>query len=34
MYHFINYADLGCLIEKIDGCEYNPENYSSITKVV
>ena len=33
MYHFRNYADLGCLIEKIDGCEYNPEN-SSITKVV
>ena len=33
MYHFINYADLGCLIEKIGGCKYNPEN-SSITKVV
>ena len=30
---FIIYADLECLIEKIDGCENNPEN-SSTTKVV
>ena len=30
---FIFYADLECLIEKIDGCKNNPEN-SSTTKVV
>ena len=29
---FIIYADLGCIIEKIDGCKNNPEN-SSTTKV-
>ena len=29
---FIIYADLKCLIDKIDGCESNPEN-SFITKV-
>ena len=29
---FIIYADLECIIEKIDGCQNNPEN-SSITKV-
>ena len=29
---FIIYADLECIIEKIDGCENNPEN-SSTTKV-
>ena len=29
---FIIYADLECLIEKIDGCKNNPEN-SSKTKV-
>ena len=29
---FIIYADLECIIEKIDGCKINPEN-SSITKV-
>ena len=29
---FIIYADIQCLIEKIDGCKNNPEN-SSITKV-
>ena len=29
---FIIYADLECLIEKIDGCKNNPEN-SSATKV-
>ena len=29
---FIIYADLECLIDKIDGCESNPEN-SFITKV-
>ena len=29
---FIIYADLECLIEKIDGCKNNPEN-SSTTKV-
>ena len=29
---FINYADLECLIEKINGCKNNPEN-SSATKV-
>ena len=23
---FIIYADLGCIIEKIDGCKNNPEN--------
>ena len=23
---FITYADLECLIEKIDGCKNNPEN--------
>ena len=28
---FIIYADLECLIEKIDGCKNNPE-YSSTTK--
>ena len=28
---FIIYADLECLIEKIDGCKNNPEN-SSTTK--
>ena len=28
---FIIYADLGCIIEKIDGCKNNPEN-SSTTK--
>ena len=26
------YADHGCLLEKIDGCKYNPEN-SSATKL-
>ena len=26
---FISYADLECLIEKIDGCKNNPENASS-----
>ena len=29
---FIIYADLECLIEKIDGCKNNPEN-SSTTKL-
>ena len=29
---FITYADLECLLEKIDGCKNNPEN-SSTTKV-
>ena len=29
---YIIYADLQCLIEKIDGCKNNPEN-SSTTKV-
>ena len=29
---FIIYADLECIIEKIDGCENNPE-ISSTTKV-
>ena len=29
---FFVYADLGCLIEKIDGCKNNPEN-SFTTKV-
>ena len=29
---FIIYADLECLIEKIDGCENNPKN-SSTTKI-
>ena len=29
---FIIYADLECIIEKIDGCKNNPEN-SSTTKV-
>ena len=29
---FIIYADLGCLVEKIDGYKNNPEN-SSTTKV-
>ena len=29
---FIIYADLECMIEKIDGCKSNPEN-SSTTKV-
>ena len=29
---FIIYADLECIIEKIDGCKNNPEN-SSATKV-
>ena len=29
---FINYADIECLINKIDGCKNNPEN-SSATKV-
>ena len=29
---FIIYADLECLIEKIDGCKNNPEN-SSTSKV-
>ena len=29
---FIIYADLECVIEKIDGCKNNPEN-SSTTKV-
>ena len=28
---FINYADIECLINKIDGCKNNPEN-SSATK--
>ena len=26
---FIIYADLECIIEKIDGCKNNPENWSS-----
>ena len=26
---FSNYADLECLIEKIDGCKNNPENSST-----
>ena len=26
---FINYADLECIIEKIDGCQNNPENSST-----
>ena len=30
---FIIYADLECIIEKIDGCKSNPEN-SSTTKVI
>ena len=29
---FIIYADLGCIIEKTDGCKSNPENWST-TKV-
>ena len=29
---FLIYADLECIIEKIDGCKNNPEN-SSTTKV-
>ena len=29
---FIIYADLKCIIERIDGCKNNPEN-SSATKV-
>ena len=29
---FIIYADIECIIEKIDGCKINPEN-SSTTKV-
>ena len=29
---FIIYADLECIVEKIDGCKNNPEN-SSTTKV-
>ena len=29
---FIIYVDLECLMEKVDGCKYNPEN-SSKTKV-
>ena len=29
---FINYANLGCIIQKIDGCKNSPEN-SSTTKV-
>ena len=29
---FIIYADFECMIEKIDGCKYNPEN-ASTTKV-
>ena len=29
---FVIYADLECIIEKIDGCKSNPEN-SSATKV-
>ena len=29
---FIIYADLGCILENIDGCKNNPEN-SSATKV-
>ena len=29
---FIFYADLKCIIERIDGCKNNPEN-SSATKV-
>ena len=29
---FITYADLECLIEKIDRCKNNPEN-SSTTKI-
>ena len=31
-HHFVIYADLECIIEKIDGCKSNPEN-SSKTKV-
>ena len=30
-YYLFIYADLECLIEKIDGCKNNPEN-SSMTK--
>ena len=30
--HFFTYADLKCLVKKIDGCKNNPEN-SSATKV-
>ena len=30
--HFFTYADLKCIIKKIDGCKNNPEN-SSTTKV-
>ena len=30
---FIIYADLECIIEKIDGCKNNPEN-SSTTKEI
>ena len=26
---FITYADLECIIEKIDGCKNNPENSST-----
>ena len=29
---FIIYADIDCIIEKIDGCKNNPENQST-TKV-
>ena len=29
---FVNYADLECILEKIDRCKNNPEN-SSTTKV-
>ena len=25
-YHFVIYADLECIIEKIDGCKNNPKN--------
>ena len=27
---FIIYADLECIIEKIDGCKYNPTNFLGI----
>ena len=27
---FIIYADLECIIEKIGGCKYNPENSSTV----
>ena len=29
---FIIYADLECIIEKIDGCQNNPENQSTKLK--